>query len=88
MIRKYLKGQHFAYCYGKRGRWTELCARVYNWWLGRAVELLPCPYCGGAAKPYCGKVTCSNEKCKMHFGLAPNMHTPEEWNTRNGVLHD
>jgi len=33
MIRKYLKGQHFAYCYGKRGRWTRLCAGVYNWWL-------------------------------------------------------
>jgi hypothetical protein len=46
------------------------------------LELLPCPFCGSPAKTYCGTVTCSNKACKMHFGLVPNMHTPQEWNTR------
>lgn len=45
-------------------------------------RLLPCPFCGSAAKTYCKTVTCSNQDCKMHFAAVPDMHTPEEWNQR------
>ena len=50
--------------------------------LPQLVRLLPCPFCGSAAKTYCETVTCSNPSCKMHFGCVPDMHTPEEWGQR------
>lgn len=50
----------------------------------KPTSLLPCPFCGYRAKTYCETVTCSNPDCKMHFATVPDMHTPEEWNQREG----